>query len=142
MAIENNPNVKVMSPFGAKTFAGLRIFARNKGAKFSVVSSGTTNCDFLVPYANTKITGLELIGGEIGDTVTLQVLDTEAGTLSGVPYYMLNEFATDINIPANFYGREAKYDADLIQNLTIRVVYTSISNKTIGINCIFHELKV
>jgi hypothetical protein len=127
-------------PFAAKTVGTLKLYTRTHGQTFSL-AQGSNNCDFTIPYNQSKFNGVEIIGGEVGDKVTLQVLDTATGTISTVPNYLLNTFGTTVNVPAGFYSRESKYDADMILGLQIRLVYNSISAKTIGVNYMIHELK-
>lgn len=88
-----------------------------------------------------KFKGLEVIGGEIGDTCDLYVLDTPTGTYSGVPNYPLNRFAYAANIAPEFYKHESEYDADMYQNLQIKIIYTSVTAKTIYINFDMNEVK-
>lgn len=127
-------------PFASKTVGTLKLYTRTHGQRFDLVQ-GSNNLDFVIPYAQCKFNGLELTGAQEGDKVTLQVLDTPTGTISGVPNYLLNTFGTDVNVAKDFYSRESKYDADMIQNLKIRLVYNSISAKNIGVNYMLHELK-
>ena len=127
-------------PFSAKTVGSLKLYVRTNGQQFTL-AQGSNNCDFTIPYNQSKFNGVEIIGGEVGDKVTLQVLDTATGTISTVPNYLLNTFGSNVNVPAGFYSRESKYDADMILGLQIRLVYNSISAKTIGVNYMLHELK-
>lgn len=118
---------------------GSRIFMRVNGTSGSV-SSTAGNIDFSVPYTSCKITGIEIINAEIGDVANFRVLDTPSGTISGVPNVQLNEFGTSVNMTSDFYRFKSLYDADLIENMTLRVNYTSVSSKTIYINFILHEI--
>jgi len=133
-------NIYYDPPFASKTVGTFKLYTRTNGKKFEL-EAGANNCDFTIPYDVCKFNGLELIGAEVGDTATLKVLDTATGTITGVANYVLNTFGVDVNVPKDFYSRESKYDADMIKNLQVRVVYTSISAKTIGINYMLHELK-
>lgn len=88
-----------------------------------------------------KFKGLEVIGGEIGDICDLYVLDTPTGTYSGYPNAPLNRFAYSANIAPEFYKHESEYDADMYQGLQIKIVYTSVTAKTIYINFDMNEVK-
>ena len=131
--------------FQAKTVGDKKLFQRVEGAEFAVTISGNPNIlNFTIPYVSCKFTGLEILGGESGDKVKLNILDTDTGTVSTVPNYVLNTFGGKhglVNISPDFYVRESRYDADLFIGLKISVEYTSISDKTVYINYVLHELK-
>jgi hypothetical protein len=82
------------------------------------------------------------VNGKVGETMKLKVLDTATGTITTVPNYLLNQFGFDINLPDGYYVRESHYDADLIKDLVIRVEFTAIEARNVGINYSIHELKV
>ena len=85
--------------------------------------------------------GIEVINGEIGDTMSLTVLDDEYGTVSTIPDYPLNQFGFDVNVAKDFYRWLSKYDADLFAGLQIKIDYNSASAKTVYFNYSLHELK-
>jgi hypothetical protein len=122
---------------------GKKIFTRIMGIEASVGSS-SENIDYVIPFNEVKITGIEIINSDIGDKVSLQVLDTPTGTLSGVPNMLLNEFGTSVNLSKDFYKYSSCYDADLIKDMKIRLVYDAVDSllpKTIYINFYLHEIK-
>jgi len=137
----NSSIITTSNTFTAKVSGIYKLETRNTGKSFSV-TTGMTVCNFVIPYTKCKIDGLEVVGGEVGDTCDLFILDTASGTLSTIPYYKVNQFGYTVNIPAGFYSREAKYEAELFVGLTISVEYTSISNKTIRFNYHLHEMKL
>lgn len=144
---KSNGNKKLstaVQPFADKTLPnGKKLFTRIHGISVNVQGSPDT-IDFVVPYAACKISGIEVIGGHIGDKVSFQVLDTPTGTLSGVPNYMLNQFGFDMNVAKDFYNYKSMYDADLIQNMKLRVIYDATDEafpRPIYINFILHEVK-
>ena len=135
-------DVQIMPTFAAKNLPdGRKLFARITGAQFSVVA-GNNDCNFSIPFPVMKIDGVEVIGGELGDSVNLHVLDTPTGTLSTIPNYHLNQFGFTTFISKDYYLRQSKYDADLIADMQIRTDYYSVSAKTIYINYLIHEVKV
>ena len=130
-------------PFAAKVLPnGKKLYTRVHGIQASV-SGAPDNIDFVIPYDNCKITGLEIIGGNTGDTISLKVLDTPTGTISGIADYMLNQFGFDVNVSKDFYKRDSAYDADLIKDMKIRIEYDSIATlpALVYINLIIHEVK-
>ena len=134
---------KTTSPFAAKTLAdGKKLYTRVHGVT-AILTGGTQNIDFVIPYNNCKLTGVEVTNGVAGDRVNLKVLDTPTGTISGVPNYPLNQFGYSVNIAPNYYERLSPYDADLIKDLKVRIEYTSADagSRTVGINLIIHEVK-
>lgn len=120
---------------------GRKLFARVTGAQFSV-DVGNNNCDFSIPFPTMKIDGIEILGGELGDSVNLFVLDTPNGALSSIPNFSLNQFGFTTFVAKDYYLRQSKYDADLIEDMTIRTDYYSVSAKTIYINYLIHEVKI
>lgn len=128
-------------PFAAKNLPdGKKLFARTHGKKFTL-TAGSNTIDFDIPYAQAKLTGLEIINGEAGDNIDFFILDDDVGTYSTVPNYVLNQFGYDVNVPKDYYVRESNYDADLYLNMCISMAYYSESAKDVYINYILHEVK-
>lgn len=138
------PNIAASNyPFASKVLPnGKKLYTRVNGVQASV-SGAPDNIDFVIPYDNCKLTGIEIIGGNAGDTVNLKVLDTPTGTVSGVANYMLNQFGFDVNVSKDYYKRDSAYDADLIKDMKIRIEYDSAAALPIPvyINFILHEVK-
>lgn len=131
-------------PFASKTMPdGRKIFRRTHGIS-GIVAGSPDSIVFNVPYANCKITGIEIINGDIGDSINLKVLDTPSGTISTIPDYMLNQFGFSTYISGGFHKYESNYDADLIENMKILIEYDAINSnllpKTVYINIILHEI--
>lgn len=133
------------NPFASKKLPnGKKIFLVDNTKSFSVLNA-SQNLDFKVPLSVMKINGLELIGCKAGDKATLQVLDDSSGTISGVPDYVLKTFGK-VHLPDGFYRRVSKYDADLIGDMTIRVIYerkeqSPDDSQDVYINYLLHEVK-
>ena len=137
-------SVSSIPSFGAKTFqfngATKTLYARNTGIQ-QALSFGSNTISYSVPYAWSKIIGVEVINSEALDYVDLKVRDTAQGTYSGVPNYVLNQFAYSHNIPKDYYIRMSQFDADIYVGMVIEITYTSRSAKTVGLNFILNEVK-
>lgn len=133
----------VNQPFGSKVLPdGSKLFRRVRGTSASVQGTPDT-IDFTIPFAKCKITGLQIIGGKLGDKATFQVVDTDAGTISGVPNYVLNTFGEDVYIVPDVANYPSKYDADLISGLKLRVIYDAVDEllpRDVYINFDLHEV--
>lgn len=117
-----------------------KLFARNTGMQFAV-SAGTNTLTYTATYPWVKILGVECIGAETLDTVDMKVYDNASGTYSGVPNYLLNQFAYSVNVGKDYYIRTSQFDADLYTGMIIQFTYNSVSAKTIGFNLIMNEVK-
>lgn len=128
------------APFAAKTLGSKKLYKRIQGISVAIVR-GSNDILFTIPFPWVKITGLDVIGSENLDTVSMYVLDTVTGTYSTVPNYMLNQFGFNVNVSKDTYSYHSEFDADLFQNMQIKITYNSVSDKTIGINFILNEVK-
>ena len=137
---KGNMPVGSPSPFASKTLGTKRLFKRINGISQEVLI-GTNEIIFSIPYNWVKITGLEVINGEALDSVSLYVLDTPGGTYSTIPNYNLNQFGVNVNVSKDYYSYKSEFDADLYKDMQIKIVYTSLSEKIIGINLILNEVK-
>lgn len=129
-----------LSAFAAKSIGDKKLYKREHGKTFQV-QAGSTDCIFTIPYPWVKITGIEIIGGEFGDTCDLMILDSASGTYSTIPNYKLNQFGFDVNVAPGEYEEANQYEADIYQGMQIKIVYKSISAKTIAVNYNLHEVK-
>lgn len=132
--------VQAQPPFANKVLADKKIYSRVTGKSFAL-NSGSNVCDFTVPYPWMKIIGVEVVNGEVGDTVDFTVHDDASGTYSGYANLQLNQFGFDVNIASGYYKRLCNYDADIYQNMVLKSTYQSQSAKTVYINYIIHEVK-
>ena len=135
-----NKKLTQASPFGAKEIDGKKLYKRVHGVE-EALSAGSNDILFTVSYPWVKITGIEIIGGEVGDKVDFYVLDSTTGTYTTVPNYQLNQFGFDVNVAPNYYAHKSEFDADLYIGMQLKVVYNSASAKDVGINFILNELK-
>lgn len=130
--------------FGAKSFIvnGVvkSLFARFTGIQYAI-TTGANVLEYTATFPWVKIIGLEVVNCEALDTVSLKVYDTAAGTYSGVPNYMLNQFSFSLNLAKDYYIKMSQFDADLYQGMLIKFDYNSISAKTIGVNLLINEVK-
>lgn len=140
----NGRVIQTKEAFASKALASGKLFRRKHGFKSASIPAGASAEIILtVPYAQVKINELELVNAREGDTVSLQILDTTTGALTGVPNFMLNQFGFDCELPNGLYRDVSDYDADLIQGMQIKLIYqnNSAGAHTIRGNIIYHELK-
>jgi len=126
--------------FSSKTVGTKKLYKRVMGSQHSL-NVGSNNIIIPITYNWAKITGIEIINSEIGDSVSFMVLDTPAGSYSGVPDLQLNQFGFSVALPKDYYHSSSEYDADLYLAMQIKIVLSSISSKTVGINLILNEVK-
>lgn len=113
---------------------------RGTGIVCVAAASVITNCDFTISYAHVKFNGIQIEGGALGDKANLKVIDTAAGTYSGVANATLNQFGINWNLSP--YTREKlPYASDLYSGMIIRVEYVNseATVKNIYINYYIHE---
>ncbi|NJO48141.1 MAG: hypothetical protein HC840_00335 [Leptolyngbyaceae cyanobacterium RM2_2_4] len=132
-------------PFAAKILPnGKKLYTRIHGVSQSVLGA-PDNIDFTIPHTNCKLTGIQIINGELGDKANLKILDTDAGLISGIPNAVLNQFGFSVNMGSSFYEFQSNYDADLILGMKIRLEFDAVAPdllpKTVYINFILHEVK-
>jgi hypothetical protein len=121
-----------------------RLYKRIHGKKFTCVTAcTTTDLDFVVPYPDAKIETIEIIGGELGDSLDFEVYDTPCGDISGYPCVKLNQFGFSVYMDATgYYEQHSQYDADVIQNMKFKIKYTNANpTKTVYINFVLNEVK-
>jgi hypothetical protein len=133
------------SAFAAKTVTAngttKSLFKRFTGTSFDL-SVGSNNCIWTQSnYPWVKFVGIEVIGAEAGDFCDLYVLDTATGTFSGHASLTLNQFGYNAYLAPGYYKHISEYDSDMYQGLQIKIVYRSISAKTIYINFDMNEVK-
>jgi len=133
------------SPFASKILEnGKKLYAREHGVPKITIAAGSTQAlVFEVPYAACKITGASIVGCQKGDTCNFKILDTDAGLLTTIPLYPVNQFGYDVNMPDGVYNREYNYDADLFLGLHVSIEYTNNGDEAIDIsaNLELHEVK-
>ena len=133
------PSVAV-APFATKTVGAKKLFKRAHGIQADL-ASGSNTVIFTIPYAWAKLSGITIVGGELGDFTDLFILDSTGGTYSGVANYQLNKFGFATNVAKDYHEEKSNYDADLYLNMQIKISYTSMTAKTIGINFDLNEVK-
>lgn len=146
----NSTAAQVVLPtsFSAKTVvvSGTlkRLYARNTGIQ-ATVSPGSNTINYTATYAWAKVIGMECINALPGDYASMQVYDNHAGTYSGVPDALLNQFGYSLNMGPDYYKRESPFDADLYAGMVMKITYFSVTpiltTRTIGINILMNELK-
>lgn len=130
-------------PFASKKIGQFGLFKRLTGVTFDLLAASTTTVDFVIPYNNCKLDGVDILWAPEGVTADFKVLDTPTGTLSGVPNYPLNQFAFSAAIEKDFHREKSQYDADLIKDLKIRFIltYAGLTGKPMAVNLHLHEVK-
>jgi len=141
-ALCNKPLPKSPQAFASKTLVnGKSLFKRFTGTSFTL-TAGTNTCTWTqASFPWVKFLGIEVIGAELGDTCDLFVLDTATGTYSGYANHTLNQFAYNTNVAPGYYKHISEYDSDMYQDLQIKIVYNSVSAKTLYINFDMNEVK-
>lgn len=122
---------------------GSKVTMRKRGFSLALDNSGSAqSTTFVVPHTRCLMTATEIINAVAGDQFKLEVLDTAAGTVSGIPNYSLNIFGDTVNAAPTFYRAESPYDAELFQGLQIKI--TCIPADSVSRNLYFnlelHEL--
>lgn len=136
----NKTPAVVTSAMAAKTLGTKNLFKRVVGVQCDA-TVGENTIMYTVSFPWAKLMSIEVIGGEVGDTCSLYVLDSEDGMYSGVPSLQLNQFGFSANISPAFYTQKSEFDADVYEGLQIKIIYTSMSAKKIGINFVMNEVK-
>lgn len=130
-------------PFASKELpSGKKLFRRVHGYTFTLAASGTTTYTVTVPYAECKINEAEIIWAPEGVSVNMRVKDSTGGTYSGTPNLTLNQFGFNVIISKDAYKDASPYDADVFLNMQLEFEFTNSSSteKTIGLNVVFHEI--
>jgi hypothetical protein len=140
--VTSQPSINILSTpaFASKMFGNKSLYKRVVGKKFDVVI-GENVLLYTETFPWVKFMALEIVNGDFGDTISLYVLDTATGTYSTIPNYQLNQFGFSANIAPGFYQHKSEFDADVYAGLQIKIVYTSISAKTVGVNYVMNEVK-
>jgi len=131
-------------PFHSKELPDIqkKLFRRHHGVQATLIANSDNVILFEVPYAWCKITTMEVVGLPEMLPADLYILDSTAGTYSGVPDFQLNKFGYDVNVSKDYYKDHSEYDADLYMWMQIKVVIknNTPSSPTIGINFTLHEV--
>lgn len=143
--LKNFGNLSKPTPFASKVLEdGKKLYAREQGLPGVQINSGqTVAITFVIPYTQCKIAGAQILGCCVGDTVNFKVLDTASGLLSGIPFYPLNQFGFNVNMPNGEYKKNYNYDADLYAGMVVSAEYTNntTEQETIYVNIDLHEVK-
>jgi hypothetical protein len=148
MSVEKDSEGNIVTrifPFKSKITKYGKMYRRKHGFVSEDVAAGdTVTIDLPVPYNNVKINEIEFINCLDGDTCNLQVLDTPTGTFSTIPNCMLNQFGFEVQLPNGPFKDHSDYDADLIKDMDVRLIYTNNSTVTRKVrgNIVWHEVKV
>lgn len=131
-------------PFASKELPnGKKLYRRVHGYTFTLAASSNTTYTVTVPYAEAKINEAEILWAPEGVTVNMKVKDSTSGTYSGVSNYVLNQFGYNVVISKDIFKDISPYDADVYLNMQLEFEFANASatEKTIGLNVVFHEIK-
>lgn len=120
---------------------GKSYFERRMGFQQSLAAGANTFAWAQSTFPSAQVYAVEIVGGEAGDFVDFNVLDSTTGMLTTIPNYKLNQFGFSYNVAPNYQLCQALFPAQVPRNLQFQFVYSSKSAKTIGINLIFNEVK-
>lgn len=132
------------SPFARKILDdGGKLYRRKKGIRKICDGNLDTVISYVIPYTKCKIDEIEIIncsGNDCGDFI---VKDSEAGTYSGEPNKILNQFGFDVCFSDLYYSDSSQYDAELYQGMQVEIIFKNkdADSKNIGVNLTLHEIK-
>jgi hypothetical protein len=137
----NKLTVPKNSSFTSKTTDdGNKIYKREHGIQYDL-TVGENTILYTIPYPWVKVTGLDVMNGEVLDIIDVLVLDSIEGSYSSIPNYVLNQFGFNVNLSQGMYSCQSTFDADLFIGMQIKVVYNSQTAKKIGLNFSLNEVK-
>jgi hypothetical protein len=137
------PTNTTYNPPNINSFIKAALNFNAQGVSTTGTAGAVTNLDYTLSD-DCLITGMELIinNGNYGDKASFQIVDG-SGAFSGTPGTVLNQFATNWNIPPTADTQfDMAYPAKIYAGLTLRIVYTSTgtSNPFIAINYKLHKV--
>ena len=138
-------------PFKSKYTKDGKLY-RKKHGKRHVLSNGASTCEIENPYDIAKINQVEFKNfpeDVLADFFILDSVDGLYQQLLGVPAESITPNAplTQHGFTAAIGGGNDKdvseYDATLLKGMKIKIVFDNGSpEKTVGVNAVFHEVKV
>jgi len=128
--------------FADKTLPdGMKLYKRMMGVSQALIV-GSNSVVYTIPFPHVKMSGVEIIGSELGDYSDFFILDDTSGTYSTVPSLQLNQFGWSVQMSKDYHEEKSNYDADLYYGMQIKLGYNSITNKTVGFNFDLNEVKL
>ncbi len=105
--------------------------------------AGVNNFDLVIPYNTAKLNSLEIVWQPQGCTASFKVYDTPAGTISGTPNLMLNQYGFDVGIAKDKHVEASEYEADTIKDMKLSCEITCPTGFSgdICVNFILNETK-
>lgn len=125
------------NPYSASTLfkkKGVHSY-KGTGAKTLIAANGTGTISYTCSTGmKYDFSGIEILGGELGDEFQLKVIDV-LGQYGQSPMGMLDQFGINWNARPNFV-KEMPYASTLMQDMRVDVIFTnnSASAKTIYVN--------
>lgn len=127
-------------PFATKVLSsGERVYRREKGYEFDlVIGENTLVID--VTFSKCMINIVEILNCSMGEKVSLEVIDTDAGTYTGTPGQLLDLFGDEKRMKNEYHVSASEYEATLYQGMKIRLTYHSHNEKKLYVNIPWHEV--
>jgi len=113
----------VINPFASK---GKNHF-KGTGVKKVVAANSTGNVDLVIGAGTYRYNAIEVLNGDYGDYVQLEVVDTSLGTYSTIPDYTLDTFGINWNMSKELI-KTLPYEATVFTGMILRVKYTNNTN--------------
>lgn len=126
----------VIAPFAIK---GSNQF-KGAGIKSVAVRGVESSLEYAIPEGVYKFNGIEVLGGQLGDDVDLQVIDDASGTYSETPNSILSQSSTNWNVSPGM-RKSIPYGATLYVGMIIKLLYRNngTEDKAIYINYDLHK---
>jgi len=120
------------SPFAEKIIDGKKFSRRVHGVKINAVV-GLNTLDFIVPYANSMISRVEVVGISECDTANFYILDAQEN--------ILNQHGYDVVLSGSYYEQKSEFAGDLLQGMILRCEVNAQNIGTIGVNYILTQVE-
>jgi len=126
--------VQHIAPFAAK---GKNHF-KGTGVELLVPAGETKDIDLVIPAGEYRYNAIEVLNGDYGDEVQLEVVDDANGTYSSIPNYILDTFGINWKMRKELI-KTLPYEATVFAGMILRVKYSNNqeTDKTIYAN---HDL--
>jgi hypothetical protein len=137
------PSNTTYNPPNINSFIKSALSFDAQGVSTTATANSASNLDYTLTD-DCLITGMELIisNGNYGDTANFQIVDS-TGAFSGTPGTVLNQFASNWNVPPTADLQfDMSYPAKILATMTLRIVYTSTGSVApfIAVNYKLHKI--
>lgn len=123
------PSNTTFKPVRKIDFTADKLVFNGVGVTGTATLGSTTNIDYLLPDDNL-LQGVQAYTktANFGDTVSLQILDTSTGAVSGTPYAVISQYVSNWRLRDDAQvqmDKQLEYPANLLAGMTLRAAYTS-----------------